>query len=93
MVKENVAARLGVLYDQTPQPIETMDPSLPDASRVAFTVGFGYTKGKMEVAVGYQYEIFSDRTSPNRNIYPNSLGEGKYHTRGQLLGFTLGYKF
>jgi len=93
MVKENVAARLGVLYDQTPQPIETMDPSLPDASRVAFTIGFGYTKGKMEVAVGYQYEIFSDRTSPNRNIYPGSLGEGKYHTRGQLLGFTLGYKF
>jgi long-chain fatty acid transport protein len=93
LVKENIALRVGALYDQAPQPIETMDPSLPDANRVAFTAGFGYTKGRFEVNLGYQYEIFSDRTSPNRNIYPDSLGEGKYHTRGQLLGFTFGYKF
>ncbi|MDD8020064.1 MAG: outer membrane protein transport protein [Acidobacteriota bacterium] len=93
MVKENLALRAGIIYDQAPQPVETMDPSLPDASRVAFTIGFGYTKDRFEVALGYQYEIFSDRTSPNRNIYPDGMGEGKYHTRGQLLGFTFGYKF
>jgi len=81
LVKENIALRVGALYDQAPQPIETMDPSLPDANRVAFTAGFGYTKGRFEVNLGYQYEIFFDRTSPNRNIYQDSLGEGKYHNQ------------
>ncbi|MGB9893955.1 MAG: OmpP1/FadL family transporter [Candidatus Saccharicenans sp.] len=92
-LKESLAIRGGVVYDQSPQPIETMDPSLPDASRVALTVGLGYTKGKFQLDLAYQYEMFQDRTSPNRNIYPLNLGEGTYHTSGQLLGFTLGYRF
>lgn len=93
MLKEYFALRAGVVYDQAPQPVETMDPSLPDASRVAFTLGFGYTKNRIKVDIAYQYEIFSDRTSPNRYIYPMGLGEGTYHTSAQLLGFTLGYRF
>lgn len=92
-VKENLALRCGILYDQTPQPIESIDPSLPDASRVALTAGLGYTKNRFRVDVGYQYEMFSNRTSPNRDIYPSGLGSGTYHTLGQLLGFTLGYSF
>ncbi|MGB9764967.1 MAG: OmpP1/FadL family transporter [Candidatus Saccharicenans sp.] len=92
-LKESWAVRCGILYDQTPQPVESMDPSLPDASRVALTVGLGYTKNKFRVDLGYQYEMFSNRTSPNRNIYPAGLGEGTYQTLGQLLGFTLGYSF
>jgi len=93
-LKENFALRGGIIYDQSPQPVETMDPSLPDANRVAFTLGFGYTKNRIKVDVGYQYEIFSDRTSPNRNIYyPTNWAEGKYRTNGQLLGFTIGYAF
>jgi len=93
MLKEYFALRAGFIYDQAPQPVETMDPSLPDASRVAFTAGFGYTKNRIKVDVGYQYELFSDRTSPNRYIYALGLGEGTYHTSAQLLGFTLGYRF
>jgi len=93
MLKDYFALRAGVIYDQSPQPIETMDPSLPDASRVAFTLGFGYTKGKLRVDVAYMFEIFEDRTSPNRNIYPGNLGLGTYETSAQLLGFTLGYRF
>ena len=93
LFRENLAFRAGVIYDQTPQPVESMDPTLPDASRVAFTLGFGYTKDKLKIDFGYQYELFYDRTSPNRNIYPNQLGEGTYHTSAQLVGVTLGYRF
>ncbi|MGB9907054.1 MAG: OmpP1/FadL family transporter [Candidatus Saccharicenans sp.] len=93
LLRENLALRAGLVYDQTPQPVESVDPSLPDASRVAFTAGLGYTKGKFSVDVAYMYEIFQDRTSPNRNIYPMGLGSGTYQTSAQLLGFTLGYRF
>lgn len=94
LLKENFAIRGGIIYDQTPQPVETMDPALPDASRIAFTVGFGYNKNRIKVDIGYQYEIFFDRTSPNRLLYyPLNYAEGTYHTTAQLLGFTLGYRF
>ncbi|NPV84152.1 MAG: hypothetical protein HPY46_11295, partial [Candidatus Aminicenantes bacterium] len=58
-----------------------------------FTLGFGYTKGKFSVDVAYTYELFQDRTSPNRDIYPLGLGAGTYQTSAQLLGVTLGYRF
>jgi long-chain fatty acid transport protein len=93
MLKDYFALRAGVIYDQTPQPVETMDSSLPDASRVAFTLGFGYTKGNLRIDVAYMHEMFQDRTSPNRSIYPADLATGTYETSAQLLGFTLGYRF
>ncbi len=90
---ENLALRAGFLYDQTPQPVETMDPILPDANRVAFTAGFGWKKGNFVLDFAYQYEIFADRTSPNRSIYPLGLGEGTYKTKAQLIGLSLGFVF
>jgi long-chain fatty acid transport protein len=95
---ENLALRGGFLYDQTPQPINTIDPILPDADRKAFTVGLGYKISKFVIDVGYQYEVFSDRTSPNRYIAAYqvagmNLGEGTYSTKAHLLGVSLGFVF
>jgi len=90
---EAVALRAGILYDQTPQPVETMDPILPDANRVAITGGFGFKTGHLVLDLAYQYEIFSDRTSPNRSIYPLNLGEGTYKTRANLIGISLTFIF
>jgi len=89
--------RAGLLYDQSPQPEASVDPNLPDANRIALTAGFGYTIGKLRIDLGYQYEIFSDRNSPNRDVYllPNgvNLGEGTYKTSAQLIGVNLSYRF
>lgn len=90
---EGVALRAGILYDQTPQPVETMDPILPDANRVAVTGGFGFKTGRLVLDFAYQYEIFSDRTSPNRSIYPLGLGEGTYKTKANLIGISLTFIF
>ncbi|MGQ9471432.1 MAG: OmpP1/FadL family transporter [Candidatus Aminicenantales bacterium] len=90
---EKLALRAGLLYDQTPQPIETMDPILPDANRVAFTGGFGFKTGHLVLDFAYQYEIFSERASPNRSIYPFGLGEGTYKTKAQLIGLSLTFVF
>jgi len=95
-VSEALALRGGFLYDQTPQPVETMDPVLPDADRYAFTAGFGYRSGGFFVDAAYQLEMFSERTSPNRDIYlmgPINLGEGIYSTTAHLIGLSIGYHF
>jgi len=97
-VNENFALRAGVLYDKTPQPIETMDPILPDANRWALTGGFGYKSGNFVIDVAYQLEFFADRTSPNREIPayqvgPVNLGEGTYSTTAHLIGVSFGFIF
>jgi len=94
----NLALRWGVLYDQTPQPAEHMDPVLPDANRWALTAGFGYNRGNFALDISYQLELFGERTSPNRNIYyfPSlgmNLGEGTYSTTAHLIGISLGFVF
>jgi long-chain fatty acid transport protein len=90
---ENLALRAGFLYDNTPQPVESMDPMLPDANRWALTLGFGYDTGKFAIDLAYQYEPFQDRTSPNRDIYPADLGEGTYSTTAHLFGISFIFKF
>lgn len=90
---ENIALRVGFLYDNTPQPVESMDPMLPDANRWALTLGFGYNTGKLVIDLAYQYEPFLDRTSPNRDVYPADLGEGTYSTTAHLFGISFIFKF
>ncbi len=96
MVNENFALRAGFLYDKTPQPVETMDPLLPDANRWAVTGGFGYKSGNFVIDVAYQYEPFQDRTSENRSILVQSginFGRGTYKTTAHLFGISIGFVF
>jgi len=97
-ISDSFALRAGALYDQTPQPVETVDPLLPDADRWALTGGFGYKSGRFEVDVAFQFEPFNDRTSDNRNILIHpltgvNLGKGTYSTTAYLLGASVRYRF
>jgi len=89
--------RAGFLYDQTPQPVESMDPLLPDANRYALTAGIGWKVAKnLVLDLTFHHEIFSDRTSPNRNIYkvgPINFGESEYSLSANLLGISLSFVF
>ena len=92
-----LALRAGIVYDQTPQPAATTDPLLPDADRLALTVGLGFnlTKG-LVLDLAYQYEPFKDRTVPNRYALLTALGnlgEGTYETTANLFGISLRYTF
>ena len=94
MVNEKIALRCGYLYDQTPQPVETMDPMLPDADRHGFTFGVGYKMNNFSVDFAYYYELFKDRECPNRNLYyPFNWATGTYSTYAHLIGITFTYKF
>ncbi|UCE22611.1 MAG: outer membrane protein transport protein [Candidatus Aminicenantes bacterium] len=95
-MNENFALRGGFLYDQTPQPVESMDTMLPDSNRWALTAGFGYSVGKFAIDVAYQFEPFKDRISPNRDIYDTPLGnfgEGTYSSTAHLFGISFRYVF
>jgi len=94
MISPQFSLRAGVIYDQTPQPAESMDPLLPDANRVAVTAGFGWKLAKnLTLDLCYQYEKFSDRTSPNRDIYPFNFGQSNYSTTANLLAVSLSFGF
>lgn len=97
-INESFALRIGALYDKTPQPVETMDPILPDSNRWAITGGFGYKTGGFVIDVAYQFEPFEDRTSPNREIPAYqvggiNLGRGTYSTTAHLIGVSIGFVF
>jgi long-chain fatty acid transport protein len=93
---ERLALRAGAAYDRTPQPLADMDPNLPDANRMFFTVGLGYKIGKLMLDFAYHFETFQTRTSDNGFVLgpsePN-LAAGTYKTQAHLLGINLGYKF
>ena len=96
-ISPQFSLRAGVMYDQTPQPVESMDPLLPDADRVAVTAGFGWKLAKnLVLDLAFQHEIFSDRTSPNRDVYkvgPYNFGESTYATTANLLAVSLSFGF
>jgi long-chain fatty acid transport protein len=91
------ALRAGILYDETPQPVESMDPLLPDANRVAFTGGFGWNLTKKVVLdLTFHHEIFEDRTSSNRGIYDFGVvdyGRTNYEMTANLLAASLTFVF
>lgn len=96
---DKLTLRLGGFYDETPQPVETMDPNLPDNDRWAITGGLGYKIGKFTIDVGYHFEHFFARTSEHGffltggvPVDPNPVA-GLYKTQAHLVGINLGYKF
>ena len=96
---EKLALRLGGFYDETAQPVETMDPNLPDNDRWAITLGFGYKIGKFIIDAAYHFEHFMARTSQHGYfatggipVDPNPVA-GLYKTQANLIGINLTYKF
>jgi long-chain fatty acid transport protein len=96
---EKLALRLGGFFDETPQPVETMDPNLPDNDRWAITGGVGYKIGKFAIDVAYHFEQFLARTSQHGYfltdgfpVDPNPVA-GTYKTKANLIGINLAYKF
>ncbi|MCB1035418.1 MAG: outer membrane protein transport protein [Acidobacteria bacterium] len=77
--------RFGYVFDESPQPDESVGPLLPDADRNAFTVGYGTAGGKVDLA--FMYLASNDReTSVNRDNF-----NGKYKTDAFLVGVTFNF--
>jgi long-chain fatty acid transport protein len=82
---------LGALYDESPLPVQSVSPLLPDADRVGVTAGFSYgVTEKLRLDVGYMHLNTKTRSTQGRDV---DNFNGTYSTRAELLGFTLVYAF
>ncbi len=84
--------RLGYVFDQSPQPTETVNPLLPDANRNGVTVGAGWYGAHTSVDLGVMYLFFADRTRTS-TFSDDQLGPfyGTYSTRALLVSLTVGF--
>jgi long-chain fatty acid transport protein len=79
--------RFGYIYDETPQPDETVSPLLPDANRNDFVIGYGHKGGAVRFDLALMYVDFAKRTT-HTNV--NNFN-GTYETSAFLLGLSLGF--
>ena len=86
--------RAGYIYDQTPQPIESMSPLLPDNDRNDYTLGIGYKMGKMKFDLGYMMVDFGERSTVVNGEGKHFDGfNGTYSSLAHLFMFSYGYNF
>lgn len=82
--------RLGAVYDQNPQPTESVSPLLPDSDRVGASFGAGWHRGPFMVDATAFILHFQDRSTEGRN--PEGFN-GTYQTDAVLWSFNVGYRF
>ena len=82
--------RGGLLYDETPQPKESMSPLLGDGDRTGISLGVGWTHGNMWVDFGYMYLMFDERFTEGGSF---DGYDGGYDTTANLLGASVGVRF
>lgn len=82
--------RLGVVYDNNPQPTESVGPLLPDADRVGGTFGVGYHRGPWVIDAAAFILHFKDRSTNGRSA---DNFNGIYQTDATLWSVNLGYRF
>lgn len=82
--------RLGVVYDENPQPVEAVSALLPDSDRIGATFGAGWHHGPWIVDGAAFILHFKDRSTEGRN--PAGF-DGTYETDAVLWSINLGYRF
>jgi long-chain fatty acid transport protein len=91
---ENWQLRGGYIYDETPQPIESVSPLLPDNDRHDFSIGLGYTLNKWQFDAGYMLVDFGERSTVENGEGKNHDGfDGTYATIANLFFISFGYNF
>jgi long-chain fatty acid transport protein len=66
--------RAGAGYDFTPVPSSTIDPTLPDASRIIMTVGLGYDFGFIRADASYMLLFLGSRDATQSVNFPGASG-------------------
>ncbi len=88
-VTENWDVRLGVLFDQNPQPVEAVTPLLPDSDRTGVSLGAGYHHGSWIMDGGVLVLDFAERSTEGRVPELN----GTYNTNATLWFANVGLRF
>lgn len=98
-IRPGMKARIGYIYDMTPVPNSTFDPTVPDANRHIFTLGGDTQIGRFTLGFAYNYILSENRSKANTLAINNQLlreefqANGKYKSDNHSLGFSLSCKF
>ncbi len=88
---DKLSFQLGALYDETPVPVKSVSPLLPDASRRGVSVGVSWQLAEsLRLDAGFLHLIFLDRSTKGQS---QDAFNGTYKSRAELLGFSLSYTF
>jgi long-chain fatty acid transport protein len=87
---ENWDVRFGFVYDENPQPVESVSPLLPDSDRLGASLGTGFHSGPFTVDWSLLVLHFKDRDTQGLN--PEGFN-GLYETDALLWSVNLGYRF
>ena len=88
---DGLAAHIGAVYDETPVPEATLDPSLPDADRLIGTTGISYKWGPISTDIAYMAIVVQEReTEGNANFQTPAKYPGRLIN---LASISLGYTF
>jgi long-subunit fatty acid transport protein len=80
--------RGGVLRDISPQPTDTLDPSLPDSSSWAFNLGATYAFAKgLSGSIGWEHAFFDQTRTTGADPFP-----GQYNSKADLVGVSVSYR-
>lgn len=89
-IKENFHVRAGLAYQLTPVQDGYVTPELPDANKMNYSVGVGYTFAeKLTVDASFTFEDFAKRTDTNKEAnFPAT-----YKTYIAIPGISISYNF
>lgn len=82
--------RIGAVLDETPIPVEFLRPSIPDADRMGYSLGYGYQGKSWGVDVYGMYFDFDDATAVGS---ATGVVDGTYQTTILIAGVTAKYRF
>jgi len=89
--------RGGLLYDTNPVKSQLVEPTLPDADRFGYNIGFGLDlMDNFTLDVAYLYLKFRERTIYNSEVsYTDGFApfNGVYNSEAHLFGVNLSFKF
>jgi long-chain fatty acid transport protein len=89
-INEELQVRAGYIWDETPQPVHSVSPMLPDNDRNDYSIGLGYKMDNMQFDVGYMLVDFGTRSTLEDGVGQNEYGfNGEYSSMAHL--FFLGY--
>ena len=83
--------RIGGVFDETPVPVQYLRPTIPDADRTGYTLGYGYLSKKWGIDIYAMYLDFNDVTATG--IPADAVIPGTYKTTIMLAGVTAKYRF
>ena len=87
---EHWAVRGGYHYDQTPVPVESVSPLLPDQDRHGVALGGSWLRERWRVDAGLWYLFLSPRSTEGRS---RDHYNGSYDNSALTFGLSFGYRF